>query len=83
MNAYTGATYEMFNSSVPIGGRLDTDPAALAELTARVDSAEATRDEIAMADAIAKGDPIVRVDPAVAQRLRLGDRELRRRKRRR
>jgi hypothetical protein len=44
---------------------------------------EATADELAAARDMAEGGTIVAVDAAAAQRARLGDRELRRRRQRR
>ena len=74
MNADTGIAYELGEDLIgakDIGDKLSglSRPLSPDEMAAAVDAA--------------KGDAIVRVDPAAAQRARLGDRELRRRRQRR
>lgn len=83
MNADTGIVYDLnpeLVKDIPVGGVIPTgrfegfmattgQPLTPSELAAAVDSA--------------KGDTLVRVRSEAAQRARLGDRELRRRKQRR
>jgi hypothetical protein len=71
MNAYTGATYDLpIQTAV---GQPITQDMWPSDLT--VDASLLT--------ALEAGEPVVAVDAEVVQRLRLGDRELRRRKQRR
>lgn len=82
MNADTGIVYDLspkITEDIPVGGIIPTErfeqiieagqPLSPSEMAAAVDSA--------------KGDTLVRVRAEAAQRARLGDRELRRRKQRR
>lgn len=82
MNAHDGHVYELGEDllpDVPVGGLLSED------FLEKLSTAERalSSDELAAARDLAEGAPIVRVDPAAAQRARLGDRELRRRRQRR
>lgn len=87
MNADTGAVYRIgtdldqpdIYSPPPINGDLLGDLRLRAETAGRPLSDE----ESAAAEAQARGEQIVRVSEQVVQRLRLGDRELRRRRQRR
>lgn len=88
MNAETGRTYELAKELVPddvgIGQLLNDYKEAFGEkVIERMENGEATKDETLAAVHMERGDPIVRVSEEVVQRLRLGDRELRRRKQRR
>lgn len=83
MNADTGIVYDLGFDLIPDGDNGD-------ELTKEMFMAgmeKAQRplspDELAAAIDVAKGDTIVRVSAEAAQRARLGDRELRRRRQRR
>lgn len=83
MNTETGQVYDLGTDVFPdgeIGEKL-----AKKELEAALAKAERalTPDELAAAVDVAKGDTIVRVSEEAAQRARLGDRELRRRRQRR
>lgn len=83
MNANTGVAYDLGKDLVrsgPLGEPIDA--------TNYLDRFEAldrpaTTDEMACAVDIAKGDPILAISQDAAQRLRLGERELERRARRR
>jgi hypothetical protein len=83
MNTDTGQVYDLREEVIgdlEIGDKLakQTMEAKMAEL-----SGQLSCDEMAAAVDLAKGDTIVRVSPEAAQRARLGDRELRRRRQRR
>lgn len=83
MNADTGIAYDLGEDLIgvkEIGDKLD---AAFFESRMEEISRPLSPDEMAAAVDAAKGDAIVRVDAAAAQRARLGDRELRRRRQRR
>lgn len=83
MNADTGIAYDLGEDLIgeaEIGDKLSAD-FFMAGIE-RIDR-PLSPDEMAAAVDAAKGDAIVRVDAAAAQRARLGDRELRRRKQRR
>jgi hypothetical protein len=83
MNAETGQVYDL---GTDVFGEHDVgqmfDKAELDAAMAKADRA-LTADEMAAAVDIARGDPVVRVGEEAAQRARLGDRELRRRRQRR
>jgi hypothetical protein len=83
MNAETGQVYDL---GTDVFGEPDVGEmfakAQLDDALAKADRA-LTSDEMAAAVDIARGDPIVRVGEEAAQRARLGDRELRRRRQRR
>lgn len=83
MNADTGIAYDLGEDLIgdkEIGDKLDA-----AFFHSRIEELKRplSPDEMAAAVDAAKGDAIVRVDAAAAQRARLGDRELRRRRQRR
>lgn len=83
MNAHDGHVYDLgpeFTEKTQVGESLSVDGfvATLEKL-----EREATPDEQAAARDLVEGAAIVRVDAAAAQRARLGDRELRRRRQRR
>lgn len=83
MNADTGQVYDLgedFTGFMAIGDKLSKElfDEKLAEMERPLSS-----DEMAAAVDAARGDTIVRVSAEAAQRARLGDRELRRRKQRR
>jgi hypothetical protein len=83
MNADTGVAYDLGFDLVgekEVGDKLSA--AFFAEGIERI-GRPLSPDEMAAAVDAAKGDAIVRVDAAAAQRARLGDRELRRRRQRR
>lgn len=83
MNAETGQVYEL---GTDVFGDREVgkmfDKAELDAAMAMIDRG-LTAEEMAAAVDIAKGDPVVRVGQEAAQRARLGDRELRRRRQRR
>ena len=83
MNAETGQMYALGTDL--FGEREVGEMLAKTELDAAMAKADRalTADEMAAAVDMAKGDPIVRVGEEAAQRARLGDRELRRRRQRR
>jgi hypothetical protein len=83
VNADTGIAYELGEDL--IGEKEIGDKLEAAFWTSRIEDLKRplSADEMAAAVDAAKGDAIVRVDPAAAQRARLGDRELRRRRQRR
>lgn len=77
MNADTGIAYRLGEDifeKVEVGERISFDTLPDRPLTA---------EEMAAAVDDARGEAIVRIEERAAQRLRLGDRELRRRKQRR
>lgn len=83
MNADTGIAYELGqdewkNSAESVAHFLVSD-----QIRWKSSTAHSSPDETAAAVDAARGDAIVRVDAAAAQRARLGDRELRRRRQRR
>ena len=83
MNAETGQIYELGSDVFgdgEIGQKLKRDEvdAQLADLKRTLST-----EEMAAAVDLARGDTIVRVGEEAAQRARLGDRELRRRRQRR
>lgn len=83
MNADTGIAYTLGEDLIgdkEIGDKLDA-----AFFHSRIEEVNRplSPDEMAAAVDAAKGDAIVRVDAAAAQRARLGDKELRRRRQRR
>lgn len=77
MNPYSGATYALGGDLV--GEKYAFTPTALTERAMRLDR-ELTDDEQA---ACADPGPLVMVSEEVAQKVKLGDRELSRRKKRR
>jgi hypothetical protein len=82
MNADTGIAYDLGSDlvkDIPIGGMIPTERFEQVIGEGR----SLTPDEMAAAVDSAKGDTLVRVQAEAAQRARLGDRELRRRKQRR
>lgn len=83
MNTDTGMIYDL--GADIIGDRATGDKLQKAEMDAKLAKLDRslTSDEIAAAVDLAKGDTIVRVSAAAAQRARIGDRELRRRRQRR
>lgn len=86
MNADTGQVYDLRDEV--IGGAFIGDQLGKEEMQAGLErlfaeGEPATPDEMAAAVDAAKGDTIVRVGEEAAQRARLGDRELRRRRQRR
>lgn len=83
MNADTGIAYELGEDLVgdkEVGDKLSAE--FFHSQMEKLDRA-LSPDEMAAAVDAARGDAIVRVDAAAAQRARLGDRELRRRRQRR
>lgn len=83
MNAETGQIYDLGTDLFPdgeIGDKLAKK--AMEDALAKMER-PLTPDEMAAAVDVAKGDTIVRVGEEAAQRARLGDRELRRRRQRR
>jgi hypothetical protein len=83
MNADTGQVYDLgedFTGFMSIGDKLSKE--LLDEKMGQMERALSS-DEMAAAVEAARGDTIVRVSAEAAQRSRLGDRELRRRRQRR
>lgn len=83
MNADTGQVYDLgvdLVGETEVGDKIDKTM-FMAQLEKA--SRPLTPDEMAAAVDTAKGDTIVRVGEEAAQRARLGDRELRRRRQRR
>lgn len=83
MNADTGMVYDLGTDLVPDGDAGDKLTKAMFMAGMELTKRQLSPDEMAAAVDLAKGDTIVRVSPEAAQRARLGDRELRRRRQRR
>ena len=84
MNAYTGQSYvldEALMKDTAIGAPLPES--FVGEVAMRLTQEQATVDELEAATAMAQGQPVIRTTAEVVQRLRIGDRELRRRRQRR
>lgn len=88
MNTDTGQVYDLGEDLIgdaQLGDKLEKEK-LMEAMQARLDGdppRAATPDELAAAVDLAKGDTIVHVGEEAAQRARLGDRELRRRRQRR
>lgn len=84
MNTNTGALYEL-GADVAPQITFPGDPLELEQLRAKASTLERklTSDEAAAIEALEKGDRLVAIDAQVVQKLRLGERELRRRRHRR
>jgi hypothetical protein len=85
MNTNSGVAYELgsdLTGEAVLGEALKPLAPMLTELRDE-QKRRATEDELAAAAAQAQGDTIVRISEEAAQKLKLGERELRRRKARR
>lgn len=86
MNAETGQVYalrEELTGDAEVGDRLDMEQFVAGMEALAAEQKPLTPEELAAAVDGAKGDPLIRVGEEAAQRARLGDRELRRRRQRR
>ncbi len=83
MNAETGQVYDLGTDVFGEGDIGEMFAKDLLDAAMAKAERTLTADEVAAAVDIAKGDPLIRVGEEAAQRARLGDRELRRRRQRR